>query len=146
MVIAVKMFTYMVGNAGLSQYLADSIVSADLFPWLVIIIMNVILLVLGCFVDAFALMLLTTPFFIPIVSSLGFSLIWFGIVISINIEIGLLTPPIGLNLFISGAIFKVRLGDLVRAMSPFFILLFLFLALIVAVPPLSTWLPNTMFR
>jgi C4-dicarboxylate transporter, DctM subunit len=146
MVIAVKMFTYMVGNAGLSQYLADSIMSANLYPWLVIIIMNVILLILGCFVDAFALMLLTTPFFIPIVSSLGFDLIWFGIVISINIEIGMLTPPIGLNLFISSAIFKIRLGELIRALSPFFILLFLFLALIVAVPGLSTWLPNMMYH
>jgi C4-dicarboxylate transporter DctM subunit len=145
MIIAVKMFTYMVGTSGLAQYLADAVTAAKLSPWVVIIVINVILLILGCFVDAFALMLLTVPFFIPIVIGLGFNLIWFGIVICINIEIGLLTPPIGLNMFIAKGIFNMPLGEFVRALYPFVLVLTLFMAIIIAFPILSTWLPGFMF-
>jgi C4-dicarboxylate transporter DctM subunit len=145
MIIAVKMFTYMVGTSGLAQYLADSVIAAKLSPWVVIIVINVILLVLGCFIDAFALMLLTIPFFIPIVSGLGFNLIWFGIVICINIEVGLLTPPIGLNMFIAKGIFNMPLKEFIRALGPFIGVLFFFMAIIVAFPTLSTWLPGFMY-
>jgi tripartite ATP-independent transporter DctM subunit len=145
MIIAVKMFTYMVGTSGLAQYLADAIAAANLSPWVVIIVINIILLILGCFVDALALMLLTTPFFIPIVSALGFDLIWFGIVICINIEIGLLTPPIGLNMFIAKGIFNLPLGEFLRALFPFIYILIFFLVIITAFPVLSLWLVNVSF-
>jgi C4-dicarboxylate transporter, DctM subunit len=145
MIISVKMFTYMVGTSGLAQSLADAIMSAIVSPWLIMIVINVILLLLGCFVDSLALMLITLPFFLPIVHGLGFNLIWFGIVIAINIEIGLLTPPIGLNMFIAKAIFNLPLGGFVRALFPFIAVLIVFLGIVVALPSLSTWLPSMMF-
>jgi C4-dicarboxylate transporter, DctM subunit len=145
MIIAVKMFTYMVGNSGLAQYLADGILALHTSPWIVILMINVILLILGCFVDSLALMLITLPFFLPMVDGLGFNLIWFGIVIAVNIEIGLLTPPIGLNMFIAKAIFNMPLGGFIRALWPFIGVLVVFLGIIVAVPALSTWLPGLMF-
>jgi C4-dicarboxylate transporter, DctM subunit len=145
MIIAVKMFTYMVGTSGLAEYLAKAITSGNLSPWIIMIIINLILLILGCFVDSLALMLITLPFFLPIVHGLGFDLIWFGIVICVNIEIGLLTPPIGLNMFIAKAIFDLPLGGFIRALIPFIGVLILFLGIIVALPVLSTWLPGMMF-
>jgi C4-dicarboxylate transporter, DctM subunit len=145
MIISVKMFTYMVGTSGLAQYLADAITSGNLSPWIVMIVINLILLILGCFVDSLALMLITLPFFLPIVHGLGFDLIWFGIVIAVNIEIGLLTPPIGLNMFIAKAIFNLPLGGYIRALYPFIGVLIFFLGIIVAFPVLSTWLPSMMF-
>ena len=145
MIIAVKMFTYMVGTSGLAQYLADAITNANMPAWLVIIVINIILIILGCFIDAFALMLLTTPFFLPIISGLGYDLIWFGIILCVNIEIGLLTPPIGLNMFIAKGIFNMPLGGFVRALLPFIGVLLLFMAVIIAFPALSTWLPTVIF-
>jgi C4-dicarboxylate transporter, DctM subunit len=145
MIISVKLFTYMVGTSGLAQYMADAIVATNLSPWIIMIMINVILLMLGCFVDSLALLLITLPFFLPIVHGLGFNLIWFGIVISVNIEIGLLTPPIGLNMFIAKAIFDLPLGGFVRAMTPFIMVLIFFLGIIVAFPVLSIWLPSMMF-
>ena len=146
MIISVKMFTYMVGTSGLAQYLADAITSGSLSPWMIMIAINVILLILGCFVDSLALMLITLPFFLPIVHGLGFDLIWFGIVICVNIEIGLLTPPIGLNMFIAKAIFDLPLGGFIRALIPFIGVLIIFLGIVVAFPDLSTWLPGMMFN
>lgn len=145
MIISVKLFTYMVGTSGLAEYLADAIIATNLSPWIIMIMINVILLILGCFVDSLALMLITLPFFLPMVHGLGFDLIWFGIVIAVNIEIGLLTPPIGLNMFIAKAIFNMPLGGFVRALTPFIMVLIFFLGIIVALPGLSTWLPSMMF-
>jgi C4-dicarboxylate transporter DctM subunit len=145
MIIAVKMFTYMVGGSGMAEDLADAIVAAKLSPLIVIIIINVILIILGCVVDAFALMLLTIPFFIPIIQGLDYSLIWFGVLVGVNIEIGLLTPPIGLNLFIAKGAFEIPIGQFVRDIVPFVIVLAIFLAIITVFPVLSTWLPSIMF-
>jgi len=145
MIIAVKMFTFMVAGSALAESMANAIVAAKLSPLIVILIINVVLIILGCVVDAFALMLLTIPFFIPIINGLGYSLIWFGVVIAVNIEIGLLTPPIGLNLFIAKGAFEIPIGQFVRYMIPFIIVLVIFLAVIVAFPMLSTWLPSIMF-
>lgn len=145
MIIAVKMFTYMVAGSGMAENLADIIVTANLSPWIVIVIINLILIVLGCVVDALALMLLTIPFFIPIIQGLDYSLIWFGVVVGVNIEIALLTPPIGLNLFIAKGAFDIPIGQFVRAILPFTVILIVFLGIIIAFPILSTWLPSIMF-
>ena len=129
----------------MAEHLADVIVGAELSPWIVIIIINLILIVLGCVVDALALMLLTIPFFIPIIQGLDYSLIWFGVVVGVNIEIALLTPPIGLNLFIAKGAFDIPIGQFVRAILPFTITLIVFLGIVIAFPVLSTWLPSIMF-
>lgn len=145
MIIAVKMFTYMVAGSGMAENLADAIVAANLSPLIVIITINLILILLGCVVDAFALMLLTIPFFIPIIEGLGYSLIWFGVVIGVNIEIAMLTPPIGLNLFIAKGAFDIPIGKFVRSILPFIVVLIIFLGIIIGFPVLSTWLPSIMF-
>jgi TRAP-type C4-dicarboxylate transport system permease large subunit len=111
---------------------------------MIIIMINIILIVLGCFIDALTIILLTLPFFIPLVSGLGFDLVWFGILIVINNEIGMITPPMGLNLFVMRAAFNIPIGALLRGALPGIITLVLFLAIITAFPSISTWLPGMM--
>jgi C4-dicarboxylate transporter DctM subunit len=144
MLIAAYTLTYVVATSGLAQSFADSLTNSGLSPWMIIVLINVILLILGCFVDALTIILLTLPFFIPLVSSLGFNLVWFGIVIVVNNEIGMITPPMGLNLFVMRAAFDVPIGSLLKGVLPGVATLLLFLAVITAFPIISIWLPGMM--
>lgn len=144
MIISTMMLTYLVGSSGMARMLTNSLIALHVSPLLVIIIINIILLILGCFMDTLTMILLTLPFFVPLVSGLGLSLVWFGVLITVNAEIGLLTPPMGLNLFILRQIFELPIGRLMRASIPFMIMLIGFLAILVALPELSLWLPGTM--
>ena len=144
MIIAVVMFTYLLASSGLSKQMLNILVGSGLSPWLLVISINIILLILGCFVDGLAIIMLTTPLFVPLISGLDFSLIWYGVMMVVNIEIGLITPPMGLNLFVMREVFNIPIGNLIRAALPFLIVLLVFLAMLIAFPQLSTWLPGLM--
>ena len=102
-------------------------------------------IVLGCFMDALSMILLTVPFVFPIVKALGFDPIWFGIIIVTVTEIGLITPPIGMNLFvIVGVDKKLSSSDVMRGVVPFILCDIVRVILLVAFPFLVTWLPSTM--
>jgi C4-dicarboxylate transporter DctM subunit len=144
MIIAATVFTFAIGISGLARDVADIIVGIGLSPWMVIIAINIVILILGCIMDTLAIILVTVPIFVPIIMALGFDPIWFGVVMVVNTEIGLITPPIGLNLFITSQIFGMRITDLMRGTIPFLIVLIVFLAIIIAFPELSLWLPGLM--
>lgn len=144
MVIAATVFTFAVGISGLAQDIADFIVDLGLSPWWVIIMINVVLLILGCIMDTLAIVLLTVPIFVPLVVALGFDPIWFGVVMVVNTEIGLITPPFGLNTFIASQIFRISIIDLLRGVIPFLAVLVVFLGIVIAFPELSLWLPGMM--
>ena len=94
------LFAFLMTSLEIPQELSKGIVAFSGNRWVILIAINVILIFLGCFLDAIAIIVITVPFLGPIVESLGFDLIWFGVMITINAEIGLITPPVGLNLFI----------------------------------------------
>jgi C4-dicarboxylate transporter, DctM subunit len=144
MVIAVLILSYLVGSSGMARILTAYLVSLNVSPILVIIIIMIILLILGCFMDSLTMILITLPFFVPLVQGLGFSLIWFGVLLVVNAEIGLLTPPMGLNLFIMRQVFDIPIGRLIRSATPFIVVLIVFLFVLVAVPEIALWLPATM--
>jgi C4-dicarboxylate transporter DctM subunit len=144
MIVAVVMFTYIVGTSGLAGKTVDFLVNSGLSKWGIIVAINILVLILGCFVDGLTIILLTLPFFVPLVSSLGFSLVWFGVLMTVNIEIGLITPPMGLNLFIIKEAFSIPINKLLRSTSPFLTVEIIFLAILVALPQISTWLPGMM--
>jgi C4-dicarboxylate transporter, DctM subunit len=144
MIIATTVFTFVVGVSGLAQRINDYIISAGLSPWLVIIIVNVVLLILGCIMDGLALLMVTMPLFIPLIIKLGFDPIWFGVLATVNIEIGLITPPVALNLFIASSIFRIPVSDVIRGMAPFLVILIVFLVVLIAFPQMSLWLPSLM--
>ncbi|HWP18820.1 MAG TPA: TRAP transporter large permease [Burkholderiaceae bacterium] len=110
----------------------------------ILLMINVMLLVLGCLMDMSPLILITTPILLPVVTSLGVDPVHFGMIMMINLGIGLITPPVGTVLFVGSAVARLPLGVVVRAMMPFFIALLLVLMLVTYVPWLSLWLPRTL--
>ena len=111
---------------------------------MIIIAINVILLFLGCILEPLTITLLTIPIFIPLIKSLGFDPLWFAVVFSVNTQIGLITPPMGIDLFAVKTIFNIPTGDILRGVTPFLVFLLIFLAILVAFPTLSLWLPGMM--
>lgn len=110
------------------------------------ILMGIILLYifLGCFLDIFAAIILTSPVIFPAVQALGFDAIWFGVIVVRVMEIGMITPPIGLNVFVLSAVTNVPVGTIFRGIIPFVVTDVLHVALLVAIPALSLYLPETM--
>ena len=103
-----------------------------------------IYLVMGCFLDALAMILLTVPIFFPIITNLGFDPIWFGIIVVMVVELGLITPPIGMNVFvIKGMAPDVRLSSIYKGVIPFVIAQLVLIVLVFFIPDIALWLPET---
>lgn len=113
-------------------------------PYLILFYINIMLLLLGTLMDMAPLILILTPILLPVVKTLGMDPVHFGIVIMVNLGIGLLTPPVGSVLFVGSAVGKIKIEALVKAMTPFFVLLLLLLGLVTYWPGLSLWLPRLM--
>jgi tripartite ATP-independent transporter DctM subunit len=111
-------------------------------PWMALVLINVVLLVLGCFMEGIAIMLLTIPIFAPILPKLGIDAVHFGVVMTLNLMIGLITPPVGMVLYAMSSVAKVSMVDLARELIPFIASIFVVLVLITFVPGFVTWLPN----
>jgi tripartite ATP-independent transporter DctM subunit len=114
-------------------------------PWLVVVAICVIYVVLGTAMEELSMILLTVPLFFPVVTSLGYDPIWFGIVIVIVVQIGLISPPVGMNIFVVKNLLRhISIGTVFRGVTPFTVAQVVLLALIVAFPVLATWLPSYM--
>lgn len=116
--------------------------------WGILIGMMLILFALGCFMDDYAIVLLCAPIFLPIVQSLGFDLLWFGLLFMVNMQMAYLTPPYGFNLFYMRALLpeEVSMADIYKSVAPFVGLQAVGLALCLIFPPILTWLPNALFH
>jgi TRAP-type C4-dicarboxylate transport system permease large subunit len=111
----------------------------------VLLVILIIYLALGCVFESISMILLTVPVFVPIVSELGFDLIWFGIVIVVVTEISLITPPIGMNVFVlKGVINDISTAKIFAGVTPFWVADIFRLAAIVLIPAISLWLPSFM--
>jgi tripartite ATP-independent transporter DctM subunit len=138
-------FSNFVNVAGLPRDLVAIIDAVDVSPIGVVLVICLILIVLGMVFDALAMILLTVPVFFPIVASLGLDPIWFGIVVIIVVEIGLITPPIGLNVFVVKSVAPdVPLGEIFKGIVPFFFASVVALALIILFPAIALFLPGLM--
>jgi TRAP-type C4-dicarboxylate transport system permease large subunit len=113
-------------------------------PYLILFYINIMLLILGTLMDMAPLILILTPILLPVVKTLGVDPVHFGIIIMVNLGIGLLTPPVGSVLFVGSAVGKLKIEALVKAMYPFFVLLLILLGLVTYWPGLSMWLPRMM--
>ncbi|MDH4265544.1 MAG: TRAP transporter large permease [Deltaproteobacteria bacterium] len=111
-------------------------------PFMILLIINVILLVLGCFMEAISVMLLTTPIFMPLVLKLGIDPVHFGVVMTFNLMVALLTPPVGMVLYTVSSVGKVPLWELASELKWYFVALMVSLFLITYIPELVTWIPN----
>lgn len=123
---------------GLPQQLARTVSEADVPPWVVLLIINVIWIILGCFLEVISIILITVPVFIPIAMALGFDPVWFGIMMVINMELAVITPPLGMNLFALKAILPhERIETIIRAALPSLAIVLGVLALVWIFPDIA---------
>lgn len=145
LVIGGNVMAFLLSTLTIPQYVTETVNALQLSKWAIMAIINFILIIMGCLLDPMAIMVISLPIIFPIVMELGFDPVWFGIIITINVEMGMITPPVGLNLFIlKGSVPGINMKDIVGGSLPFLVLLLLGLVLIMAFPTLATWLPGRM--
>ena len=141
--IGALVFANFINLTDLPQALLDIASMFRETPWLVILAILVIYVLLGCVFESLSMILLTVPIFFPLIVELGYDPIWFGIVVVVITEISLITPPVGLNVFVlRGVLPDVKTGTIFRGVTPFWIADLFRMALIVGIPALSLWLPG----
>ncbi len=129
-------------KSGVPQEFAKTIIESELKAWQFLLIMNGCLLVLGMFLEGVAIILIVLPVVFVVVRELGIDMTHFAVVMVINIELALLSPPIGLNLFVMANVTGRPVSQVLRGTIPFFLIMLVLLMLVTFVPALSTWLPN----
>lgn len=146
-VIGALIFSDFINRAGLPSMMVNFVQSLDVSPMAVIFAILLIYIVLGMALESMSMLLLTVPVFYPLVAELGLDLVWFGIVVVIVTEISLITPPVGMNVFVlSGVLKDIKTGTIFRGILPFFAVDLIRLAIIVLFLPISLWLPQALYH
>jgi tripartite ATP-independent transporter DctM subunit len=145
-VLGAALFGEFVNQTGVHQSLLAVVKGSGLPPFGIILLLIVIYILLGSVLESLSMILLTVPIFFPIVMALGYDPVWFGILIVVVVEIGLIHPPIGVNLFVIRSVMPdIPMMTIVRGVVPFIVADLLRILLIAAVPSLSLWLPKLLF-
>jgi C4-dicarboxylate transporter DctM subunit len=147
MILMIVAFSAVLGQVlsflNVPQELAQLVADLQVNRWVVFVIMNLLFLFLGCFIPPVAIILVTMPVLFPIITELGFDPIWFGVVMTLNMEMGLITPPVGLNLYVvQGIAPDIPLRDILAGSLPYVAVLALGIIILALSPGLVTWLPN----
>jgi C4-dicarboxylate transporter, DctM subunit len=144
MIIACSyLFSFTLSNLYVTQTIAEVMTGLEVNKWVLLFIINIFLLVAGFFLPPVAIILMTAPILLPIIEGVGFDPIWFAVILTINMEIGLITPPVGLNLYvIKGISPDISLPEILRGSLPFMICMVLAIVILCIFPGIATWLPN----
>lgn len=140
-----SIFGYCLTTLHVPTMAANAVVGLTNNPILIALLLNLILLVLGCIMDMAPIILIATPILLPIATSIGIDPIQFGIMIVLNCGIGLLTPPVGAVLFIGSAVGKVKMEKVVKATLPFYLCMIAVLLLLTFIPEITMLLPNLFY-
>jgi C4-dicarboxylate transporter DctM subunit len=140
------LFAFVLTTEQIPQAIAAGALAMDLSPWTFLLLVNLILLVAGSFMDPTSVVLILAPIVFPVAVQLGIDPVHLGIVIVVNMEIGLVTPPVGLNLFVASGVAGLPVTSVIRACWPWLTLLLAFLALVTYVPAVSLFLPELMIE
>ncbi|WP_405402584.1 TRAP transporter large permease [Paracoccus sp. Ld10] len=140
-----SVFSWLLASSGTPTELAEYVLSSTENPILVLAAFNVILLVAGCFLDSASAIIILAPLMAPIAQELGVNPIHFGIIMLVNLSIGMLTPPVGLNLFVAMGVAKMSLGEVFRATIPTMLLMLVALLCISYIPVISMLIPNWLY-
>jgi tripartite ATP-independent transporter DctM subunit len=144
---AAAVFSYMMSLLYVTQSAAQWLVELELNRWVLMFAINVFLLLAGCFLPPVAIILMVMPILTPVLEAAGFDLIWFAVILTINMEVGLITPPVGLNLYVlKGVAPDVPLPTVLKGSMPFVLLMFLTMVLLSIFPQIALWLPNKMLN
>jgi C4-dicarboxylate transporter DctM subunit len=142
---AALVFAWISSDLYATQALGELILNLPLGKWGIIVVINILLLILGCFIPPAAVILMVAPLLLPIIQGLGFDPIWFAVIMTVNLEIGLVTPPVGLNLYVVKTIAPdVPMSQVLLGVVPFVLIDLLVIVLICIWPELALWLPNKM--
>nr|WP_262913510.1 TRAP transporter large permease [Rhizobium halophilum] len=142
---AAELFAFALSSLFVTQTVAAAIADMDVNRWVLMAVINVFLLVCGMFLPPVAVIVMTAPMLFPIITQAGFDPYWFAIILTINMEVGLITPPIGLNLFVINAIAPtVPTRDILWGSLPYVLVMFLAILILCIFPEVATWLPDQM--
>ena len=144
-IAAAVLFGYMLTSLYLTQTLAQAIADLHANRWLLMFLINIFLLVCGFFIPPAAIILMTSPILLPIITAAGFDPVWFGVILTINMEIGLIHPPVGLNIYIINSIAPdVPIARVMWGTVPYVLCMMLQILILCVFPEIATWLPNHM--
>ena len=141
LIVAVAgVFSWLLTTSGVPKAAVDTIAGFNLQPWQVLLVINIFLLIVGCFIDTASAILVLTPLLLPIALAIGVDPIHFGIIVTVNLSIGTFTPPFGINIFVAQSIFDVPLRSIYAGLVPFIAVAVVGLMILTYVPELSLWL------
>jgi C4-dicarboxylate transporter DctM subunit len=140
------MFSRMLAVTGFVHVLSDNLINLTIAPIMMMIIIMIlaVYLILGTFIDSISILVLTLPIMLPVVKGLGYDLIWFDIVSTVTVEMGLLTPPFGMVIFVMKSTLgtEVAIEDIFVGVLPYLFMMLLTLVILIAFPSMSIWLPS----
>lgn len=143
-IVGAKVFGAVTSQLRIAAELVAFVEKISLSPYLTICLITMALIIFGMFLDAASTMVITLPVFYPLIMTSGFNSVWFGVFYIVVLEIGLLTPPVGLNLYVIKGLSNLDMLTIVRGVLPFVLIMLLSLILLILVPELATWLPGKM--
>ncbi|MGG7048596.1 MULTISPECIES: TRAP transporter large permease [unclassified Campylobacter] len=138
-------FAYLLTSEQIPQAIADAMLSANIGKITFLVLVNILLFIMGQFMEPSSVVMIMVPLLLPIATMLGIDPIHFGIILIVNMEIGMITPPVGLNLFVASGLTGMKLKDVIISCLPWTLTLFIGLLLITYIPEISLWLPNLMY-
>ncbi|MEM7616391.1 MAG: TRAP transporter large permease subunit, partial [Pseudomonadota bacterium] len=145
-ILAAIFLNFVLSVIGLTSALADFVAGLGITPFQTMLMLIVILVVLGCFMETLSMLLTTAPLITPIVVALGYDPVWFGILLMVLLETALITPPIGINLYVvQGIRTRGAITDVMVGAAPFVVTMFAMIALLLAFPALALWLPGLFY-
>jgi C4-dicarboxylate transporter DctM subunit len=139
------LFAHVLTTERIPQAIAETIVGWGMPAWQFLVVVNILLLIAGCFMEPTGIILILAPILFPIATQLGIDPVHLGIIMTVNLEIGMVTPPIGLNLFVTSGITGMSIMQVVRAALPWLMVLLTFLVIVTYVPAITLFLPNLLF-
>ena len=145
-VTCATVFSSFLTTIGTARELSAVVIRLELSKWAVLIGIYLIYMFLGCFIDGLSAMIVTLPTFLPVLTNFGVDLIWFGVVVTVLIEFGMITPPMGLNLFVIQGISKKGLNEVLAGVIPFYFLMMIMLLIMSIFPELVVWLPGILYH
>jgi tripartite ATP-independent transporter DctM subunit len=144
-IAAAGVFSYMLSSLFITQSIAEWIGTLDVNRWVLMLAVNIFLLIAGFFLPPVAVIVMTAPILLPIIVAAGFDPIWFAVILTINMEIGLISPPVGLNLYvINGIAPTISLKTILMGSLPYVACMIIAILLISIFPSLATWLPTAL--
>jgi C4-dicarboxylate transporter DctM subunit len=143
---AANAFSWMLARQGGAKLLADTLLNLTDNGIIIMLLMNAILLIAGCFIDTLSNVILFTPIFLPIAMAYGYTPVHFGTIMVINLTFGTITPPLGTSMFMACGIAKIKMEEFVKEILPIYIPMILLLLVVIFVPAISQWLPGFIMK